>query len=55
MVHVLWECPANSSCREGFTAKFKELIGDSRVNEQLSDIDRTAYVLALEENFEDTL
>ena len=30
-----------SSCREGFKAKFKELIGDSF--EQLSDIDKTAY------------
>ena len=35
VVHVLWECPAYSSCREGFRAKFKELIGDSF--EQLSD------------------
>ena len=45
-----------SSCREGFKAKFKELIGDSF--EQLSDIDNTAYVLGSElweENFEDTL
>ena len=42
VVHVLWECPAYSSCREGFRAKFKELIGDSF--EQLSDIDKTAYV-----------
>ena len=53
---VLWECPACSSCREGFRAKFKELIGDSF--EQLSDIDKTAYVLGSElweENFEDTL
>ena len=38
VVHVLWECPAYSSCREGFRAKFKELIGDSF--EQLSDIFR---------------
>ena len=29
VVHVLWECPAYSLCREGFRAKFKELIGDS--------------------------
>ena len=29
VVHVLWECPAYSSCREGFKAKFKELRGDS--------------------------
>ena len=40
VVHVLWECPAYSSCREGFRAKVKELIGDSF--EQLSDIDKTA-------------
>ena len=58
MVHLLWECPAYtcSSCREGFRAKVKELIGDSF--EQLSDIDKTAYVLGSElweENFEDTL
>ena len=49
------ECPAYSSCREGFRAKFEELIGDSF--EQLSDIDKTAYVLGSElweENFEDT-
>ena len=55
VVHVLWECPAYSSCREGFKATFKELIGDSF--EQLSDIDKTAYVLGSElweENFEDT-
>ena len=32
---MLWECPAYSSCREGFRAKFKELIGDSF--EQLND------------------
>ena len=31
VVHVLWECPAYSSCREAFRAKFKELIGDSLV------------------------
>ena len=48
MVHVLWECPANSSCREGSTAKFKELIGDTFVNKQLSDIDKTVYVLGIE-------
>ena len=51
--HVLWECPAYSSCREGFRAKFKELIGDS-----FERIDKTAYVLSSElweENFEDTL
>ena len=57
VVHVLWECPAYSSCREDFRAKFKELISDSF--EQLSDIiDKTAYVLGSElweENFEDTL
>ena len=56
VVHVLWECPAYSSCREGFKAKLKELIGDSF--EQLSDIDKTAYVLGSElweETFEDTL
>ena len=41
------------ACREGFRAKFKELIGDSF--EQLSDIDRTACVLSSELNFEDTL
>ena len=54
VVHVLWECPA-SSCRESFREKFNELIGDSF--EQLSDIDKTAYVLGSElweENFEDT-
>ena len=39
MVHVLWQCPAFSLCKEGFGAKFKELIGDSF--EQLSDIDKT--------------
>ena len=47
---------AYSTCREGFRAKFKELIGDSF--EQLSDIDKTAYVLGSElwdENFEDML
>ena len=56
VVHVLWECPAYSWCREGFRAKFKELIGDSF--EQLSDIDKTAYGLGSElweENFEDML
>ena len=56
VVHVLWECPAYSLCREASKAKFKELVGDSF--EQLSDIDKTAYVLGsklLEENFEDTL
>ena len=45
-----------SSCREAFRAKFKELIGDSF--EQLSDIDKTVYVLGCElweQNFEDTL
>ena len=28
VVHILWECPAYTciSCREGFRAKFKELI-----------------------------
>ena len=49
---MLWECPAYSSCREGFRAKLKELIGDSF--EQLSDIDKTGYVLGSElweENF----
>ena len=53
---VLWECPAYSSCREAVKAKVKELIGDSF--EQLSDIDKTAYVLGSEvweKNFEDTL
>ena len=53
VVHVLCECPAYSSCREGFRAKFKELIGDS-----FERIDKTAYVLSSElweENFEDTL
>ena len=53
VVHVLCECPAH---REGFRAKVKELIGDSF--EQLSDVDKTAYVLGSElweENFEDTL
>ena len=56
VVHVLWECPAYSSCREAFKAKVKELIGDSF--ELLSDLDKTAYVLGSglwEENFEDTL
>ena len=43
---MLWECPAYSSCREAFKAKVKELIGDSF--EQLSDIDKTAYVLGCE-------
>ena len=53
---MLWECPAYSPCREGFRTKFKELIGDSF--EQVSDIDKTAYVLGSElweENFEDML
>ena len=47
---------AYSSCREGFRAKFKELIGDSF--EHRSDIDKKAYVLGSElweEIFEDTL
>ena len=39
VVHVLWECPAYtctcSSCREGFRAKFKELIGDRFVQRML--------------------
>ena len=48
VVHVLWECPAYSPCREGFRAQFKELIGDSF--EQLSDIDKTANVSELWEN-----
>ena len=39
VVHVLWECPTYSSCRVGFRAKFKELIGDSF--EQLSDVDNS--------------
>ena len=55
VIHVLWECPAYSSCREAFKAKVKELIGDSF--EKLSDIDKTAYILRSElweENFEDT-
>ena len=46
----------NNSCREAFKRKIKELIGDSF--EQLSDIDKTAYVLGSEfweENFEDML
>ena len=45
-----------SSYREGFGAKLKELVGDSF--EQLSDIDKTAYVLGSElweENYEDRL
>ena len=46
---ALQECPAYSSCREGFKAKFKELIhvhvGDSF--EQHSDLDKTAYVLGV--------
>ena len=42
---MCWECPAYSSCREGFKAKFKELIGDSF--DQLSDIGKTAYVLGV--------
>ena len=42
VVHVLWECPAYSSCREGFRAK---LLGDSF--EQLSDIDKRVYVLGI--------
>ena len=46
MVHVLWECPAYSSCREAFKAMVKEFIGDSF--EQLSDIDKTVYVLGSE-------
>ena len=37
------ECPAYSSCREGFRVKVKELIGDS-----FSDIDKTVYVLGSE-------
>ena len=52
---MLWECPVYSLCREAFKAKFKELIGDSF--EQLSDIDKTAYILGSElweENFEAT-
>ena len=56
VVRVLWECPAYSSCREVFNTKLKELIGDSF--EQLSDIDKTAYVPGSElweENFEDML
>ena len=40
VVHVLQECPAYSSCREGFRAKFKEFIGDSF--EQLSDVDKVS-------------
>ena len=43
---MLLEYPAYSSCREGFRAKFKELISVSF--EQLSDIDKTAYVLGRE-------
>ena len=46
VIHVLWECPAYSSCKEAFKAKVKELIGDSI--EQLSDIDETVYVLVSE-------
>ena len=56
VIHVLWECPAYSSCKEAFKAKVKELLGDSI--EQLSDIDETVYVLVSElweENFEDEL
>ena len=48
------ECPAYGSCREGF--RTKDLIGDSF--KQLSDIDKTVYVLGSElweENCEDTL
>ena len=43
-----------SSCREGVWAKFKRLIGDNFG--QLSDIDKTAYVLGselCEENYKD--
>ena len=35
VAHVLSECPAYTSCREVFKAKFKELLGDSF--EQLCD------------------
>ena len=55
VVHVL--CVQHiSRVEKPFKAKFKELIGDSF--EQLSDIDKTAYVLGSElweENFEDML
>ena len=46
----------NYSSYRGFGAKLKELVGDSF--EQLSDIDKTAYVLGSElweENYEDRL
>ena len=41
VVHVLWKCPAYSSCREAFRSKFKGMLGDSF--EQLSDIENSAY------------
>ena len=57
VVLVLWECPAYSLCREGFGAKFKELIGDSF--EQFRDRATTAmfYVVSSggKENLEDML
>ena len=43
VVHVLWECPAYSVCRESFRTKVRELRGDKI--EQLSDVDETSYML----------
>ena len=54
---MLWDSGSvQHIAREGFRVNFKELIGNSF--EQLSDIDKTVYVLGSElweENFEDML
>ena len=43
VVHVLWECTANSSSRASFTEKLQELLGDS-----YADFEKTSYVLGSE-------
>ena len=46
VVHVLWECPAYSSCRLMFLEKLQELLGDDYSSfDSLNNLERTSYVL----------
>ena len=44
VMHVLWECPAYSSCRLEFLEKLQEILGDRYSDfDTLSNVEKTSY------------
>ena len=49
VIHVLWDCPAYSSCRLEFLEKLQQILGYRYCDfDTLSNLEKTSYVLGSE-------